>query len=353
MKKERLHLRVTEDQKKEILLAAKNLGYDNITQYLIDSSLNKIKDRGAEKKGVMTHTIAASPTIDYRIDIGPKTLSKNNKFFASEKEFIPGGKGINVSLMLDKFNNKNTTVHYSSGFTGEFLWNELNRMGIEQFRINSQSTTRVNIKVTNDEGDLHLLNQKVEPINEYGKEEMLNYVSNNVNKDENLVLAGSFRSEDYKFVNQVLLEAKEKQANIIVDITMDNLESAIQSANPDLLVITKVVEDGYNKKQIYEILDKYIELGCKNVAFIEDINYIFFADQNDKFMIETPQSPSQSLIGLSDALAAAFIVYKDDKISERLTWIGASVKAKSVKKIQFDFEDILEYKKDIKIKTER
>ncbi len=353
MKKERLHLRVSEEEKEKIIDHAKNLGYDNITQYLIDSSLNKIKDRGIKKKGAMTHTLSLSPTIDYRIDLGESEITKSNKFYSTQKNFIPGGKGINVSLMLDKFNHKNTTIHYSSGFTGEFIWEELNRIGIEQIRIKSQTATRVNIKLSNDNGDLYLFNELVEPINEHGREEIFNYVTNEVGKGDNFVLAGSFNNDDCNFINQILSEAKSKKANIIVDITIDDLGKAIKGINPDLLVITKIVEDSYNKQKVYSILDNYLKLGCKNVAFIEDINFIFFANENDKFIIETPEDANQSMIGLSDALAASFIVHKDLEMGDQLTWMGAAVKAKSSKMGYFTFEEILDYKKSITVKVNK
>ncbi len=349
MKNERIYLRVTEDQKEEIKTIAKNLGYDKVSEFIVDSTLNRIGKKQSDENGNLVHVMTVSPSIDYYVNMTDKELGIVNNFYASEREFVPGGQGINTSLVLKKFKCKNITVHHSSGFTGEYIWGELNRMGINQKVIKSQGTSRINVKVVNEDGDLSFYNQIVEPLSEYAKDQMIEYVRQ-INKEEIFVLSGSFRDEDAEFVKQLLRDAKQNSSKLIIDIKIGSLEKVLKNIEPDLLVVTKKKLQTITKKEILESLDKYIKLGVKNVSIIEDINFIFFANEEKKFLIETPIERTQTIVGTSDSLAGAFIAKSSEDIMEMLKWIGATVKAKSSNPTHFTFEEIVDCKKNITIK---
>lgn len=65
----------------------------------------------------MIYTITLNPALDYIIKL--KELVPN-EINTSESEYIlPGGKGINVSIILKRLNVESVTLGFISGFTGK------------------------------------------------------------------------------------------------------------------------------------------------------------------------------------------------------------------------------------------
>ena len=65
----------------------------------------------------MIYTITFNPSLDYVIqvdDFKPGIINKT-KF----EEFLPGGKGINVSIVLSNLGHESTALGFMAGFTGK------------------------------------------------------------------------------------------------------------------------------------------------------------------------------------------------------------------------------------------
>ena len=65
----------------------------------------------------MVYTVTFNPALDYIIKIENFEIGKINK---SNKEImLPGGKGINVSIVLNSLGLETTTLGFIAGFTGD------------------------------------------------------------------------------------------------------------------------------------------------------------------------------------------------------------------------------------------
>ena len=72
----------------------------------------------------MIYTITFNPSLDYVIQVDhfkPGIINKT-KF----EEILPGGKGINVSIVLSNLGHESTALGFMAGFTGEEKYIDLN-----------------------------------------------------------------------------------------------------------------------------------------------------------------------------------------------------------------------------------
>ena len=65
----------------------------------------------------MIYTVTLNPSLDYIVDVENLTVGAINR---STKEAIyPGGKGINVSIILSRLGAETTVICFKAGFKGE------------------------------------------------------------------------------------------------------------------------------------------------------------------------------------------------------------------------------------------
>ncbi len=94
----------------------------------------------------MIYTVTLNPSLDYFLDVDNYQLDKINRSY--NEEFIIGGKGLNMSIVLTRLNVDNTALGYIAGFTGKYLLDELAKQNINHDFIElDDGMTRINIKV--------------------------------------------------------------------------------------------------------------------------------------------------------------------------------------------------------------
>ena len=67
----------------------------------------------------MIYTVTFNPSIDYIVSVDDLKLGLVNR--TSEELMVPGGKGINVSMVLSNLGFENTALGFLAGFTGEAI----------------------------------------------------------------------------------------------------------------------------------------------------------------------------------------------------------------------------------------
>ena len=76
----------------------------------------------------MIYTVTFNPSLDYIVTVDDFTLGKVNR---TKKEIVyPGGKGINVSMVLENLGHKSCALGFMAGFTGEEIARSLKEKGI-------------------------------------------------------------------------------------------------------------------------------------------------------------------------------------------------------------------------------
>ena len=65
----------------------------------------------------MIYTVTFNPSLDYIVEVDDFKLGMTNR--TSYEHMLPGGKGINVSIVLNNLGIESTALGFMAGFTGD------------------------------------------------------------------------------------------------------------------------------------------------------------------------------------------------------------------------------------------
>ena len=94
----------------------------------------------------MIYTITFNPSLDYVVSVENFLTGKLNR--TKTEAIFPGGKGLNVSMVLSELGVENTALGFIAGFTGLELQKRLQDMHIvTDFISVKDGITRINMKL--------------------------------------------------------------------------------------------------------------------------------------------------------------------------------------------------------------
>lgn len=138
----------------------------------------------------MIYTITLNPAIDKMVVVPEFAVDTVNR--VQKIQMDPGGKGINVTKMVDSLGGQSTAIMVTGGHTGMQLEEALDKMAIKFEAFHCKGDTRINTKVVDE------VNHTFTDINEPGPKietetiEAINlFIDQNVKTDDVVVLAGS------------------------------------------------------------------------------------------------------------------------------------------------------------------
>ena len=98
----------------------------------------------------MIYTVTFNPSLDYIVTVPQFVCGRVNR--TTEEKIFPGGKGINVSMVLKNLGLENTALGFYAGFTGEELKRLVEEKGIcADFIPVREGMTRINVKLRSEQ----------------------------------------------------------------------------------------------------------------------------------------------------------------------------------------------------------
>ena len=94
----------------------------------------------------MYYTITLNPAVDMLTTAENFTLGKLNR--TQEAKYVVGGKGINISILLNNVGVNSKAWGFVAGFTGYFIKSELDNLGVKHDFVETRGATRINMKLT-------------------------------------------------------------------------------------------------------------------------------------------------------------------------------------------------------------
>ena len=99
----------------------------------------------------MIYTVTFNPSLDYIVSVDNFRLGLTNR--TDSELLLPGGKGINVSVVLMNLGIESTALGFVAGFTGEEVIRRLEQMGVKNgFIWLEEGFTRINLKLKSIDG---------------------------------------------------------------------------------------------------------------------------------------------------------------------------------------------------------
>ena len=164
----------------------------------------------------MIYTVTLNPSLDYIVSVNGFALGKTNRTAA--EQMLPGGKGINVSTVLQNLGFETTALGFTAGFVGEEIERRLKEMGLtcDFIRIEG-GCSRINVKLKDHDGtEINGMG----PVIEKEKLEELQKKLDQLQEGDVLVLAGSIPETMPKTVyREILARLDQKGVLAVVDAT--------------------------------------------------------------------------------------------------------------------------------------
>lgn len=258
----------------------------------------------------MIYTVTLNPSLDYIAECKDFTLGATNR--TSSEIIYPGGKGINVSIVLSNLGDRTTALGFLAGFTGEHIDSLIEDMGISSRMIRlDKGMSRINLKLkSKEETELNGMGPNISIIDIARLYQKLESIT----EDDILVLAGSIPpSVGEGLYSDIMERLKETKIKIVVDATKDLLMNVLDKK--PFLIKPNIHELGelFNVKldSVDEALPyalKLKEMGAVNVIISMGKDGAMMVDEYGKsYTMNSPEGKLVNSVGAGDSLVAGFL----------------------------------------------
>lgn len=260
----------------------------------------------------MVITVTLNPAMDKTITVQDFELGKVNR--VSKVRYDIGGKGINVSKVLKRFEIPSACTGFIGGGWKDTFEKELRNMGIDNYFVELKEDTRTNIKVVDDKNKIYTdINEPGPRITEKELNDFINKFKDICNENDVVVLSGGVCPNIPKNIYGTLTKiAKERGAFVILDAEGELLSEGIKE-KPDIIKPNKhEFELLLNKKLdseddiVYEA-KKLINNGLKKVLISLGEKGAILVSNEMVLYGEGLKVPVKSTVGAGDSMVAALI----------------------------------------------
>ena len=258
----------------------------------------------------MIYTITFNPALDYLVKMDKFNLGHDNR---SNNEFIyAGGKGINVSIVLNNLEVKSKALGFIAGFTGDEIERRVREFGCDTDFIKlKDGMSRINVKIKADvESEI---NGGGPDISAEALEALYEKLDTLISGDI-LVLAGSVpKTMPTDIYEKIMERLQNKNIKFIVDTTGESLLKVLKY-NP-FLIKPNHHELGElfgvklnSKEEVIEYAKKLKDMGAQNVIISMAGDGAVLIDSNgDVITSNVPKGVVKNSVGAGDSMVAGFI----------------------------------------------
>lgn len=258
----------------------------------------------------MIYTVTFNPSLDYIVTVKDFTLGQVNR--TCEEIMFPGGKGINVSIVLKNLGMDSTILGFTAGFTGKEIQRRVLQMGCNEELIPiPNGLSRINLKLrSNEESEINGMG----PVIDQNAIDALYRKLDTLTSDDVLVLAGSIPSSMPDTIYMDIMKfLQEKGVMIAVDATKDLLVNVlpyhpflIKPNNHELGEIFHVTIT--DKDDVVTYAKKLQEKGARNVLVsMAGDGAVLVAEDSTIYKSEAPKGKVVNSVGAGDSMVAGFL----------------------------------------------
>ena len=263
----------------------------------------------------MIYTITFNPALDYITQVENFKIGEINR--TKMETILPGGKGLNVSIVLKNLEMENTALGFIAGFTGEELRRKIEETGIKtDFVKVKKGFTRINIKISSVNGNKieeTALNGTGPQITQEDIDELFEKLDK-ITKEDTVILSGSVPKNINKDIYKRICEKLSgKGITFVVDSTRELLMSILQY-NPFLIKPNKEeLEETLNckistKEDIISAAKELKKLGAQNILVSLGKDGALLLTKEDNILgSKAPKGKIVNTIGSGDSMVAGFL----------------------------------------------
>lgn len=258
----------------------------------------------------MVYTVTFNPSLDYIVDVEDFRLGMTNR--TCSEQMMAGGKGINVSIVLQNLGIENTALGFIAGFTGEEIRRQVAEMGIRaQFISIPEGISRINLKLRSIDGTE--INGMGPSIGRAQLDALYEKLDTLTDKDT-LVLAGSIpASMPSSIYCDIMERLYAKGVTFVVDATKQLLLNVlryrpflIKPNNHELGELFGVTLS--TREAVIPYARKLQEQGAKNVLIsMAGQGAVLVAEDGSVHLTPAPKGTLVNAVGAGDSMVAGFL----------------------------------------------
>lgn len=282
----------------------------------------------------MIYTVTFNPSLDYIVTVDNLQLGAVNR---TNREIInPGGKGINVSIVLHNLGYKSTALGFRAGFTGREIARLMEEREIQsEFIEVDAGRSRINVKVRSEEESE--INGMGPDIGEADIQKLYEQLEKLVDGDI-LVLAGSIPATMPETMYRDIMERLSgKKLQIVVDATKDLLMNVLKyhpfMIKPNNYELGEIYGVKLNTREaVIPYACKLQEEGARNVLVsMAGEGAVLLTEDGEVYQSEAPKGKLKNSVGAGDSMVAGFVAgYMASHDYEQAFYMGICTGSASV-----------------------
>ncbi len=258
----------------------------------------------------MIYTVTLNPSLDYIVSVRDFKMGMTNR---TESELmLPGGKGVNVSIVLKNLEMESTALGFVAGFTGEEIVQRMKGFGVEPDFIRlSEGLSRINFKLKSSEGTE--VNGQGPMIQSQDTERLMEQLDT-LQEGDVLFLAGSIPSSMSNDTYRNILERlRDKKILTVVDAAGDLLKKVLEYK--PFLIKPNHHELGelfgvelHTRQEVIPYGRRLQEQGARNVLIsMAGEGAVLIAEDGEVYSTPVPKGELKNGVGAGDSMVAGFM----------------------------------------------
>ena len=259
----------------------------------------------------MIYTVTFNPCLDYIVQVDGLELGLVNR--TAREEMLPGGKGVNVSIVLRNLGHENRALGFLAGFTGAEIARRLRETGVEADFIEvAQGMSRINVKVNSEgvETEINGMGPAIQPEDV----EALYAKLDTLAAGDTLIISGSVASGlPGGIYERIMARLEGRGVSIVVDATRDLLVNVlpyrpflIKPNNHELGEIFDV--ELSRRADVVPYAQKLQERGARNVLVsMAGEGAVLVAEDGSVHESPAPRGHVVNSVGAGDSMVAGFV----------------------------------------------
>ncbi len=258
----------------------------------------------------MIYTVTFNPSLDYIVSVEDFKLGLTNR--TSSELMLPGGKGLNVSMVLGNLGIENTALGFVAGFTGEEIVRRIEEMGVKSDLIPiDKGISRINLKLKSIDGTE--INGCGPEISEENVQKLMGKLDA-LKAGDVLILAGSIPGSMPDDIYKKIMERLDgRDVMIVVDATKDLLVNVLEyhpflvkPNNHELGEIFGV--ELKTREDVVPYAKKMQEMGAVNVLVsMAGEGAVLAAADGSIHAAPAPKGKLVNGVGAGDSMVAGFV----------------------------------------------
>lgn len=258
----------------------------------------------------MIYTVTFNPSLDYIVSVDNFRLGLTNR--TDSELLLPGGKGINVSVVLMNLGIESTALGFVAGFTGEEVIRRLEQMGVKNGFIRlEEGFTRINLKLKSIDGTE--INGQGPAIGEEPAGLLMKKL-NTLGEGDVLFLSGSIPASMPDDAYRKIMEMLDgKGIMTVVDATghllMNVLEYRPFLIKPNNHELGEIFETELKTREsVIPYGRKLQEMGARNVLVsMAGEGAVLIAANGEVYDTQAPEGRLVNGVGAGDSMVAGFM----------------------------------------------